>query len=248
MTRLSLAVVLPAFDELENLKVLLPELHEVLAGLTDIDSSVHVVLRAVPDPYEIESVSELGAIPVTRRPTDSFGDAIRTGIASVESHVDFVIFMDADGSHDPTTIPRLLANAEGNDVVIASRYTSGGTSDNGPLLRAMSRSLNLGFRVVLGIPAKDISTNFKLYRREQLQVVELTCDKFDIVEEILFRLQRFVGKREFRVAEIPDYFRERRFGESKRQLGPFVASYIGTLVRLRISSSTSPTGAPPPSK
>ena len=60
------------------------------------------------------------------------------------------------------TIPRLLEHADGNDVVVASRYVPGGQTDNGVVLRVMSRSLNACFRLVLGIPCHDVSTNFKL--------------------------------------------------------------------------------------
>ena len=229
-------MVLPAYDEAENLRVLLPELKAVLADLEAWESTVYVVLARSATDAEIGEIHALGAVPVTRGPTDSFGDAIRTGIASLPPNVEFVAFMDADGSHDPRSIPRLLAFADDNDVVIASRYVKGGRSDNSAVLRGMSRSLNLGFRLVLRVPCEDLSTNFKLYRGEQLPAITLSCDKFDIVEEILFRLQRHVGRDQFRVHEIPDYFHERRFGESKRQLGPFVASYLITLLRLRMSS------------
>lgn len=236
MDRRSLAVVLPSYDEDENLKTLLPELSAVLDGIDGFDTTILVVVRADPDPTTLDGVRELGAIPVVRGPSDSFGDAIRSGIASVPPDVEFVIFMDADGSHPPATIPRLLEYADSHDVVVASRYVHGGQSDYGPVLRGMSRSLNLCFRLVLGIDCKDVSTNFKLYKRAQLQHITLTCDKFDVVEEILFRLQRLVGKKSFRIHEVPDRFHERRSGSSKRQLGPFVVSYVVTLVRLRTTS------------
>ena len=235
MARSSLAVVLPAYDEMASLRLLLPELGSVVAALPDHDAVIHVVLRSAESEVDQQEIRDLGAVPVLRGPTDSFGDAIRTCISSVPADVDLVIFMDADGSHSPATIPALLEHAASNDVVVASRYVKGGRSDNGPVLRGMSRTLNLGFRLVLGIPCQDVSTNFKLYHRHQLQQITLTCENFDIVEEILFRLHWQAGRAEFRVHEVPDYFRERTHGDSKRQLGPFVASYLLTLVRLRMS-------------
>jgi dolichol-phosphate mannosyltransferase len=231
----SLAVVLPAYDESENLRILLPELRSVLDSLVEVESTILVVLPLAATVVEQQEVVDLGAVCVIRGPSDTFGDAVRSGIKAVPITADYIIFMDADGSHSPTTVPRLVEFADGNDVVIASRYVRGGKSDNGPLLRAMSRSLNMCFRIVLRVPCDDLSTSFKLYKREQLQAITLTCDKFDIVEEILFRLQRKVGRSSFRVHEVPDYFRERKFGESKRQLGPFIVSYFLTLIRLRMS-------------
>lgn len=231
----SLAVVIPAFDEAESLRILLPELNERLRSGNGIDGAVYVVVARHCPAKERRELTDLGAIVVTRGPSDSFGDAIRSGIGAVPEDVSHILLMDADGSHDPSTIPRLIAAAPGYDVVIASRYVTGGRSDNGPLLRGMSRALNLCFRLVLGLSCADASTNFKLYRREQLQAITLSCDKFDIVEEILFRLSDAVGDRELRIVEIPDYFRERQAGRSKRQLGPFVLAYLLTLMRLRWS-------------
>ena len=141
--------------------------------------------------------------------------------------------MDADGSHDPATIPRLLARADDADVIIASRYVDGGRSDNGAVLRGMSRSLNLAYSVVLGLKCRDLSTNFKLFHYADIRDVSLTCSNFDVVEELLFRVRQAKGP-SLRILEIPDYFHERDEGETKRQLGPFVASYLLTLVRLRV--------------
>jgi dolichol-phosphate mannosyltransferase len=71
-----------------------------------------------------------------------------------------------------------------------------------------------------------------LYRRGDLAQIHLECRDFDVVEEILFRLKALHGEA-FKVVEVPDHFRERKHGETKRRLGPFVVSYLGTLVRLR---------------
>jgi dolichol-phosphate mannosyltransferase len=117
--------------------------------------------------------------------------------------------------------------------VIASRYVEGGHSDNGPLLRAMSRSLNFTYGLVLGLKCHDISTNFKLFHYRDVRDVTLSCSNFDIVEELLFRVRQERGPA-LRIVEIPDYFHERDEGETKRQLGPFVASYLLTLTRLRL--------------
>ena len=95
----------------------------------------------------------------------------------------------------------------------------------------MSRLLNLGYSLVLGLKIKDVSTNFKLYRSSALLVDELQCENFDIVEEILARALR--AKKGLKVVEVPDHFFERKAGESKRKLGPFIASYLLTLYRLR---------------
>ena len=143
--------------------------------------------------------------------------------------------MDADYSHNPLAITRLLAASSGAHVVVASRYTHGGTTANSLLLKIMSRLLNLAYSIVLGINCRDISTNYKLYRRSDIKNIVLSCKDFDIVEEILFQVKLIHGQ-SFVIREVPDHFYERKFGVTKRQLRPFIISYFRTLVRLKISS------------
>ena len=231
MTRL--AVVMPAFDEIANLRKVLPAAAGALEGMPDVDAVVLVVVRQDCPASEWEEIARLGALPVRRGPTDSFGDAVRSGISECPPDTDVVIFMDADGSHDPATIPRMVARAGDADIVIASRYVAGGGSDNGLLLRGMSRSLNLAYGLVLGLRARDLSTSFKLFHYRDIKSSTLVCSNFDVVEELLFRVRQAKGP-SLRILEIPDYFRERDEGETKRRLGPFVASYLVTLVRLRV--------------
>lgn len=228
-----LAVVMPAYGELPNLRELLPRLVDVAAMVPGLRLDVHPVLPVEASEAEVQELTALGAHPVRRGPTDSFGDAIRSGIAAADESAQFVIIMDADGSHSPETIPRLLEALGDADVAVASRYTHGGSSDNAFVLRLMSRLLNDSFRLILGIGCTDLSTNFKLYRRVDLAQIRLTCRDFDVVEEILFRLKQLHGGH-LRIVEVPDRFHERRHGETKRRLGPFIVSYMTTLLRLRL--------------
>lgn len=225
------SVVMPAYNELPNLRELVPAIRASLASVPDVQSEILVVVPSFSPEAELAEIIELGARPIVRGPSDTFGDAIRTGIAALAEAAQYVIVMDADGSHDPATIPRLLAAATDADVVVASRYVTGGSTDNSAILRAMSRSLNLAYRYVIGIHCKDISTNYKMYRAADLRRVKLTTSNFDIVEELMFRLKLLHGKG-FTVREIPDHFSERKFGVTKRRLGPFIISYFKTLAVL----------------
>ena len=229
---LSISIVIPAFNEIDNLRTLIPEIRNQTSEYNDVE--VLVVLPTVTSIGEKEEILNLSAIPIIRTPGDTFGDAIRSGIKSVRIISNYVIFMDADGSHSPKTIPRLIDEAIKNDVdiVIASRYVHGGSTDNSLVLRAMSKILNYTFALVLGLKIKDISTNFKIYKRELLSDSKLVCKDYDIVEEIL--LEAKIIKPNLKILEIPDHFHERVHGESKRKLSIFIASYLATLIRLRI--------------
>ena len=142
--------------------------------------------------------------------------------------------MDADGSHPPSFVSKLYAERE-NDIVIASRYVRGGKTENAKMLILMSKLVNLGYALVLNIRIKDISNSFKLYRADLLKGLELSCDNFDVVEEIIVKILR--QHPQTKVLEIPFTFKKRLHGETKRNLLQFVFTYIYTLIKLRFLSS-----------
>ena len=226
------SIVIPAYDELENLRELLPALAAELNRSGWTAHEILIVLPSAAGDAEVAEVAGLGGTPIRREPTDRFGDAIRSGLAHVAGCAEWVVVMDADGSHSPHTVPRLLGQDPAADVVVASRYVAGGTTDNPLHLRAMSRGLNLTYSLILGLKCRDVSTSFKRYRARDMTKLQLTCENFDIVEEIFLRVKMLHGH-EFSVLEVPDHFSERRYGQTKRSLGPFIASYLATLVRLR---------------
>lgn len=231
------SIVLPSYMEEENLRVLLPRLARVAAELPGT-SEIVVIDTVQPLDNTASVCAQFGARYVNRRPTNSFGDAVRTGIE--ETRGNWTIFMDADGSHAPEFIPTLIAEAPQNDVVIASRYVAGGTTDNPALLVWMSRILNWTYSLVLNISCADVSNSLKAYRTELLKELTLKCDNFDVVEEILVRIVRRHPRA--RLKEVPFTFRARMFGRTKRNLPLFVATYLFTMIRLRLTMNAE---APP---
>jgi dolichol-phosphate mannosyltransferase len=240
LTHRNVAVLIPSFEEFESLRNILPRLNAVLRQMNDCAFSVYVVTEMQPSEGTIRFLETQRVKVVKRSPTNSFGDAIRSGIAAIPEAFELTIIMDADGSHSPETIPKLLTGGDDFDVVVASRYVPGGSSDNGVVLRLMSRALNWTYSLVLGIDCKDVSTNFKRYRTIDLKSIELTSSNFDAVEEILIRIAQRRRPMKLRILEIPDHFSERVAGISKRKLSVFIASYILTLVRLRLETMRNP--------
>lgn len=222
-----LSIVIPAYMEEENLRLLLPRLRKTVETVVD-SFEILIVDTLQPRDSTREVCDESGVIYRNRKGSDSFGDAVRTGISQSKGR--HVLFMDADGSHPPEFIPRLLEFKEAFDVVIASRYIGGGHTENKQVLIWMSRVLNLTYAVVLNIHCRDVSNSFKIYKGDDLRAIQLHCDNFDIVEEILVKLSR---RRTLRIKEVPFTFKKRMFGESKRSLVLFVFSYLFTLLRLR---------------
>ncbi|MGC1853122.1 MAG: glycosyltransferase, partial [Solirubrobacterales bacterium] len=123
--------------------------------------------------------------------------------------------MDADFSHEPAYIPRLLAAAERADVAIGSRYvTGGGVGDWGVLRRAISRGGSAYARFALGVAVRDLTGGFKCFRREVLESIDFDSVRsrgYAFQVELTYRAIR-LG---FNVAEVPIVFRDRRVGSSK---------------------------------
>jgi len=235
-TELYLTIMLPAYLEEENLRILLPRIHETGRKLK-IPYEVLVVDTLEPLDHTQEVCREFGARYVRRRGGNTFGDAARTGIQEAQGK--YLVWMDADGSHPPEFIEELFAQHRDHEIVIASRYIKGGYTENSASLVWMSRILNIMYAVVLGLRYQDISNSFKIYKTALLKELHLTCQNFDIIEEILYKITRFHP--DVRVKEIPFSFKKRMFGDTKRNLLVFVITFLFTILRLRFSIGSKKT-------
>src|SRR3990172_9928472 len=120
---IELSVLLPSYLEEENLRLLLPRLHDTLRKLTA--SYEVIVVDTVAPLDDTRSVCEASDVRyVNRKPGNAFGDAVRSGIS--EARGEYMLFMDADGSHPPEFIPKLYEFITDYDIIIASRYIPGG--------------------------------------------------------------------------------------------------------------------------
>lgn len=225
---------IPAYDEFLNLNTLIPQIQEVLKENISLSFIIKIIVRLDESNDVILSLEKLGVKVLKRHPDNSFGSAIRTAITNLEVDSSYTVFMDADGSHNPNRLTQLITcmDSADYDVVIASRYIAGGQTDNSKLLIFLSRILNKIYSFAMHIDCRDVSTNFKIYKTSILRGLDLKCKNFDIVEELLFMVN---ARRNFnlRFLEIPDHFETRKSGNSKRKLGPFIITYVLTLVKLR---------------
>jgi len=222
---MTLSVVIPAYREADNLRVLLPKLHEALKGM-DYDINIVDTMEAMDDTETV--CRENGVNYVHRQGGNFYGDAVRTGFNVADK--EFVLMMDADGSHSPADFAKLLKDCEQYDLTIGSRYVTDGKTDNPWILIFMSQIVNVCFRLALGLKVKDISDSFRIYRAADVKALQLDCSNFDIVEEIIIKLS--VYHPDYRIREVPITFNKRMYGESKRDLVKFAFSYISTIVKL----------------
>ncbi len=224
-----ISVVLLAYKEAESLTILFPRLIEKMDSLGE-EYELIVVDTAKPLDNTSEVCEKFGARYVNQE-DPGFGGAYRKGISVIKG--DKMLVLDSDGSHDPKYIPDIYNKyKEGYDVVIGSRYTKGGKTEDAVTSRIMSHILNGVYRAVTGVKAKDLSTNFRMYRADLIRQVKLSSVNYDVLEEVLLLMKLKAGKKNFSVGEIPITFNKRIAGESKRRLIPFIISYIKTMFRL----------------
>jgi dolichol-phosphate mannosyltransferase len=216
---LDLSVIVPAHNEGPNLRVLLPQLRTILDGL-GIESDVMVVVRDVEAQTREAVGPGLGTIVQQREP--GYGGALRTGFSLAAGR--YVLTMDADLSHPPTFVADLWSRRDEAEVLIASRYVEGGGARM-PLVRALlSRVLNRFFALGLGVPLRDLSSGFRLYRASALDLRAVTARDFDVLPEIVVRAYT----EGWRVAEIPFRYEPRAHGSSNARIIPFGLAYART--------------------
>ncbi len=210
------AVVLPTYNESENIARLLTQLRTVLP-----DGRLYVVDDNSPDgtgDIAERCARELGGIEVLHRPgKQGLGSAYRQGFAHVIAQgVDVVVSMDVDFSHDPLVIPAMLAAIEaGSDAVIGSRYVNGGGTKNWPIhRRLLSRWGNLYTAAVLGVKVRDCTSGFRTYRATALASIAPETTKaegYAFLSELVVRL----SQRGLKISEVPILFVDRENGTSK---------------------------------
>jgi dolichol-phosphate mannosyltransferase len=223
-----LSVVLPAYREADSLRMVLPKLLPVVAAAS---SSAEIIVSDAMEPLDdTENVcAENGVVHIRRSGGNSYGDAVRSGIQ--RSRGEFVLLMDADGSHNPQVVTDLWRRRDKAEIVIGSRYVKGGATQNPALLILMSRVLNYAYQFAFRLPVSDVSNSLRLYRGDQLRSLHLVSNNFDIVEEILIRLVS--GRTHSTVLEVPMIFEQRKAGESKRNLPAFMLSYVSSMRRMQ---------------
>ena len=210
------AVVLPTYNENENIARLLTQLRTVVP-----DGRLYVVDDNSPDgtgDIAERCAAELGGIEVIHRPgKQGLGSAYRQGFAYVIAQgADVIVSMDVDFSHDPLTIPAMLAAIDaGSDAVIGSRYVKGGGTKNWPLhRRLLSRWGNLYTGAVLGVKVRDCTSGFRAYRASALAAIAPETTKaegYAFLSELVVRLSRRGSK----ISEVPILFIDRENGTSK---------------------------------
>ncbi len=228
-----LLVVLPTFNERDNLRPIVTEIRKQLPAAT-----IWIVDDNSPDGTGVIA-DELAALDpnmeVIHRPGKlglgtAYIGAFRRAVAE---GYDAVVQMDADFSHDPSYLPQLVAGLEDVDTVIGSRYVAGGGTRNWALpRRAISKAGNLVAKFGLGVSTHDATGGFRAFRAatiEQLHLEDLELRGYGFQIEVVFQLER----RGMKIREIPIIFVERASGTSKMSKDIALEAFLH-IVRRRI--------------
>lgn len=221
--RPDIAVVIPAWNERENLDLLLPALKEVLDELGLV--SEIVIADAGSEDGTREAAERRGARVVVQQER-GYGGALLAGFAATTAP--YIVTMDADLSHRPVFLFDFWRNRDRAEVLIASRYVEGGKADMGRGRRVLSHILNRTYGIALSMQVRDLSSGFRMYRREVLDGMNLQSRDFDVLEEILVR----VHAEGWRIREVPFSYMARGSGSSHARLFKFAIAYLRTLGRM----------------
>jgi dolichol-phosphate mannosyltransferase len=209
-------VVIPTYNEVENVRIItdrvrraVPSVDILVADDNSPDGTGQVADQLAAGDGQIHVLHRAGK--------QGLGAAYVAGFAWAKEHgYDVVVEMDADGSHAPEELPRLLdALRDGADAVIGSRWVRGGSVVNWPLHRLiLSRGANIYTRLAMGMPYRDATGGYRAYRMPLLDKIEIEsvlsqgyCFQID--------LTRRAHREGFRVVEVPIRFAERERGASK---------------------------------
>jgi dolichol-phosphate mannosyltransferase len=229
------AVIIPTYNERDNLELIVTRVRasvptadllivddnspdgtgEIADKLAAADTRIHVMHR--------EGKSGLGTAYIA-----GFGWAQENGYG-------VMVEMDADGSHDPADLPKMLTALESADLVIGSRYVPGGTVVNWPKSReALSRGANVYVRLVLGISVHDATGGYRAYRADTLSAIGLdTVDSQGYCFQIDLTMRAIKAGRT--VTEVPITFTERARGASKMSRGIIIEA-LWRVARWGVSS------------
>ena len=218
-----LVICLPTYNERANLEPITRRLGDVLESV-DAEPRLLVIDDSSPDgtgELADRLTGELGFLSVLHRTRkEGLGPAYIAGFRWALDHgADRIVQMDADFSHDPADLPRLLGATESAGLALGSRYVEGGGTENwGRGRQAISRFGSLYARTILGVPVRDLTGGFKCWRREALESLPLDRVR---TKGYAFQIETtyLAIRAGFEVVEVPIVFAERRAGGSKMTRG-----------------------------
>lgn len=229
-------VIIPTFNEKGNIK-------RIIKAVMNLEREIDILV--------VDDNSPDGTADLVRESMKEFPNRIylleregKLGLGTayiagfrycLKKEYEHIIEMDADFSHDPNDLPRLISACEnGADVSVGSRYVKGGKVENWPLLRILiSFFASLYVRTVLWLNVRDTTAGFVCYNRRVLEKIDLDRIEF-IGYAFQIEMKYKAKKKNFKIVEVPITFRDRMVGQSKMSMNIFNEALIG-VVKMRLS-------------
>ncbi len=208
-------IIIPTYNERENISLLVSQIREHLA-----EALIYFIDDSSPDGTgeEIERLqtNDNNILLLSRPSKQGLASAYQAGMANVIENnlAEYIITMDADHSHDPKQLPRLISAVGDNDLVIGSRYVTGGGVSNWSAWRqALSRGANNYAKVLSGLTVTDLTSGFVLYKTEFLKNHTRSINADGYAYQIQMKQELINSGAKW--TEVPIDFHERREGQSK---------------------------------
>ena len=227
-------IIIPTYNESENIE-------NAVHTIKNIDSNYHILVVDDNSPDKTYKIVEKlkntidNLFILKRKNKSGLGTAYCLGFKwAIENNYSYVVQIDADLSHNPKDIPRLIEAIEINDLVIGSRYVSGINVVNWPLSRLiLSYGANIYSKIITGLPIKDSTGGFKCFSIDVLKSIDL-----DSIKSTGYSFQiemNFISWiKGFKLCEIPIVFTDRQIGKSKMSKSIIMeAIYMVPLLRIK---------------
>jgi dolichol-phosphate mannosyltransferase len=225
-------VLIPTYNEKENVSAIL---HAVLS----LSSDYHVLIIDDNSPDGTAAIVEslmgkfIDRLFILKRPgKQGLGTAYIQGFKwALEKNYDYIFEMDADFSHNPNDLDRLLnaCSENGADVTIGSRYVKGGETENWPLDRRLYSIVGSAYtRLITGMPIKDPTAGFICYKNKVLNNINLDSIQF-IGYAFQIEMKFAAWKLGYKIKELPITFIDRKIGKSKMTKGIIKEAMLGVL-------------------
>jgi len=224
------SIIIPTYNERENLPILMEKVAEVFKN-NRIFGEIIIIDDNSPDgtgqlAEQLKEKYEF--LRVIHRPSKlGLGSAYRAGFRAAESKL--LITMDADLSHDPAYIPRFIERGEHADVVVGSRYVEGGGIVGwGTYRKTVSKLANFLAKISVGAGVGDMTSGYRAYRKEVFEKVtteRIKSSGYAFQLEIIYEIR----KKGFKIDEVPIIFTDRRKGKSKLGMRDIISFLILTI-------------------
>ena len=208
-------IVIPTYNERENIERIISkicatvkEVNILVVDDNSPDGTANIVVNIVKNNKRVKLLQRADKMGLGTAYIEGFKYAIEKGY-------DFVGEMDADLSHQPEDLKKLILNLKKADVVVGSRYVNKGKVENWPFMRLLlSTVANVYAKLLTGIPVKDLTAGFVLYNRkviESLPLDKIKTDGYGFQIEVKY----YAYRNGFKIMEVPIKFMDRKIGKSK---------------------------------